>query len=81
MTDAPGTQVPAGGPPPSTPDAQEAEAAGVAANQPASDAKPAADTAPGGADMVSDNSDADDPPTTGDNPGWTGAQPANEEKK
>jgi NADH-quinone oxidoreductase subunit E len=81
VADAPGTQVPAGGPPPSTPDAQEAEAAGVAANQPASDAKPAADTAPGGADIVSDNSDADDHPTADDNPGWTGAQPANEEKK
>jgi NADH-quinone oxidoreductase subunit E len=81
VADAPGTQVPPGGPAPSTPDAQEAEAAGVAANQPASDAKPAADTTPGGGDIVSENRDADDHPTADDNPGWTGAQPANEEKK
>jgi NADH-quinone oxidoreductase subunit E len=81
VADAPGTRVPAGGPAPSTPDAQEAEAAGVAANQPASDAKPAADTAPSGADVMSEPGDADDHPTAEDNPGWTGAQPANEEKK
>ncbi|HEX8629724.1 MAG TPA: NADH-quinone oxidoreductase subunit NuoE [Catenuloplanes sp.] len=41
--DAPGNQLPSGGPPPTGSDARAAEAAGVAANQPASDGKPADD--------------------------------------
>jgi NADH-quinone oxidoreductase subunit E len=41
--DASGTQVPDGGPAPSTPDARAAEAAGFAANKPASDGKTADD--------------------------------------
>jgi NADH-quinone oxidoreductase subunit E len=41
--DSSGTQVPDGGAPPSTPDAQAAEAAGVDANKPAGDGKPADD--------------------------------------
>ncbi|MCO1595581.1 NADH-quinone oxidoreductase subunit NuoE [Micromonospora sp. RHAY321] len=42
--DAPGTKVPAETSPPAPRDAQEAEAAGVAANEPAGDGKPAGDT-------------------------------------
>ncbi|MDM4722086.1 NADH-quinone oxidoreductase subunit NuoE [Micromonospora sp. WMMA1363] len=45
VPDAPGTKVPADGPPPASRDAQQAEAAGVAANPPAGDAKPAGDGA------------------------------------
>lgn len=45
VADAPGTRVPGGGPPPSD-DAKAAEAAGVEANPPAGDAKPAGDAMP-----------------------------------
>ena len=41
--DSPGTTIPDGGPPPSTPDARAAEDAGFAANKPASDGKTADD--------------------------------------
>ena len=41
--DAPGTTIPDGGPPPSTPDARAAEDAGLAANKPSGDGKPADD--------------------------------------
>jgi NADH-quinone oxidoreductase E subunit len=43
--DAPGTKVPAETSPPASPDAQKAESAGVAANAPAGDGKPAGDEA------------------------------------
>ncbi|MFC5927469.1 NADH-quinone oxidoreductase subunit NuoE [Micromonospora vulcania] len=42
--DAPGTKVPTETEPPAAPDAQAAEAAGVAANEPAGDGKPAGDS-------------------------------------
>ncbi|MFR9776039.1 NADH-quinone oxidoreductase subunit NuoE [Micromonospora sp. MS34] len=45
VPDAPGTKVPADGAPPVPRDAQEAEAAGAAANPPAGDGKPAGDDA------------------------------------
>ncbi|MBQ1072583.1 NADH-quinone oxidoreductase subunit NuoE [Micromonospora sp. C31] len=45
VPDAPGTKVPADGTPPAPRDAQDAEAAGVAANAPAGDGKPAGDEA------------------------------------
>ncbi|PZG15115.1 NADH-quinone oxidoreductase subunit NuoE [Micromonospora craterilacus] len=45
VPDAPGTKVPVDGPAPGPRDAQTAEAAGVAANKPAADAKPAGDDA------------------------------------
>ncbi|MEV6366452.1 NADH-quinone oxidoreductase subunit NuoE [Micromonospora musae] len=45
VPDAPGTKVPTDSVPPAPRDAQEAEAAGLAANPPASDGKPAGDAA------------------------------------
>ncbi|MEV4663605.1 NADH-quinone oxidoreductase subunit NuoE [Micromonospora echinofusca] len=45
VPDAPGTKVPVDGAPPAPRDAREAEAAGVAANAPAGDGKPAGDEA------------------------------------
>ncbi|MEU7956212.1 NADH-quinone oxidoreductase subunit NuoE [Micromonospora humida] len=45
VPDAPGTRVPTDGAPPATRDAQAAQAAGVAANAPAGDGKPAGDEA------------------------------------
>ena len=45
VPDAPGTKIPVDGAPPAPRDAQEAEAAGVAANTPAGDGKPAGDEA------------------------------------
>ncbi|WP_194821937.1 NADH-quinone oxidoreductase subunit NuoE [Micromonospora sp. S-DT3-3-22] len=45
VPDAPGTKVPTDGPPPASPDARAAQAAGVAANAPAGDGKPAGDDA------------------------------------
>ncbi|MEU4380601.1 NADH-quinone oxidoreductase subunit NuoE [Micromonospora echinofusca] len=45
VPDAPGTKVPVDGAPPAPRDAREAEAAGVAANAPAGDGKPAGDDA------------------------------------
>ncbi|MGC5660921.1 NADH-quinone oxidoreductase subunit NuoE [Micromonospora sp. WMMD723] len=45
VPDAPGTKVPTDGAPPATRDAQAAQAAGVAANAPAGDGKPAGDEA------------------------------------
>ncbi|SCF11559.1 NADH dehydrogenase subunit E [Micromonospora matsumotoense] len=45
VPDAPGTRVPTDGPPPASRDAQAAQAAGVAANPPAGDGKPAGDEA------------------------------------
>ncbi|MBO4159860.1 NADH-quinone oxidoreductase subunit NuoE [Micromonospora sp. MMS20-R2-23] len=45
VPDAPGTKVPTDGPPPASRDAQAAQAAGVAANTPAGDGKPAGDEA------------------------------------
>ncbi|WP_433530918.1 NADH-quinone oxidoreductase subunit NuoE [Micromonospora sp. CA-263727] len=45
VPDAPGTRLPADGPPPGPRDARAAEAAGAAANKPAGDAKPAGDDA------------------------------------
>jgi NADH-quinone oxidoreductase subunit E len=64
----------------STSGAEPAEAAGVAGNVPAGDGKPAGDSARGAA-VESEKSDAEDHPTAGANPGWTGARPANEEQK
>jgi NADH-quinone oxidoreductase subunit E len=72
--------LPAEAPAPAAPDAEAAEAAGVAENVPAGDGKPAGDSARGAA-VESEKSDAADHPTAGANPGWTGARPANEEKK
>jgi NADH-quinone oxidoreductase subunit E len=66
-----------GGAPPSTAGAQAAEAEGVAQNAPAGDGKPAGDAG----QAASENSETADHPTANQNPGWTGAQRANEEKK
>jgi NADH-quinone oxidoreductase subunit E len=68
------------GPPPATAGGAAAEAAGVAANKPAGDAKPAGDTG-SGETTVSENTGSEDHPTAEANPGWTGAQPGDKEKK
>jgi NADH-quinone oxidoreductase subunit E len=68
------------GPPPTTAGGAAAEAAGVAANKPAGDAKPAGDTEPGET-TVSEDAGSEDHPTAQANPGWTGAQPGDKEKK
>lgn len=57
-----------------------AEAAGMADNLPAGDGKPAGDTERGES-IVSDNTDDGSGGTAKDNPAWTGAKHANEEKK
>ena len=72
---------PSGGPAPDNAGAQAAEAAGAADNVPAGDGKPAGDSARGES-VVSESTDAgEDRGTAKDNPGWTGARRANEEKK
>jgi NADH-quinone oxidoreductase subunit E len=58
-----------------------AEAAGVADNLPAGDGKPAGDTERGESLVGDDTDDAGDGRTAKDNPAWTGAKHANEEKK
>ena len=68
-----------GGPPPPSAEGAAAEAAGAAANPPAGDAKPAGDEP--GETVVSENTGSADHPTAEANPGWTGAQPTDEEKK
>jgi NADH-quinone oxidoreductase subunit E len=73
--------VPDGGSRPAGGDARAAEAAGVAENAPAGDGKPAGDTQRGESIVGESTDSGEDRGTAKDNPGWTGARRANEEKK
>jgi NADH-quinone oxidoreductase subunit E len=75
-TPGPGAAQPSGAPAPEN----AAEAAGAAGNETASDGKPAGDGGRGEI-VEGDESDRADHPTEAANPGWTGAQRPNEEKK
>ena len=75
-TPGPGAAQPSGAPTPEN----AAEAAGAAGNDAASDGKPAGDGGRGEI-VEGDESARADHPTAAGNPGWTGAQRPNEEKK
>jgi NADH-quinone oxidoreductase subunit E len=73
-TPGPGAAQPSGAPTPEN----AAEAAGAAGNDAAGDGKPAGD---GGRGEIVEGDENTDHPTAAGNPGWTGAQRPNEEKK